>query len=447
MELYVEEEKNEKNSKLPMIIGICIAVLIVMTIAIIIGIIYLKSSVLTIRIDGQKNSDIESILDFKETENGIEIYVPIRKMAKFLNYEDYRGDYKSKSEDSTKCYVKNEFETAMFTLDSNVLIKTRGESDYEYVKLDEKVFEKDGELYTTPDGIEKAFNTLFEYDLAKNKINIYTMDYLNLFSASKLKISTDQDSSDSAKISEEFSDKKAIFENMLIIEKDNQFGVINASTGEDILELKYEDIKYLPATSDFLVKSNGKYGVVGKDASIKVRIAYEEIKIMDNQNGLYLVKQNNLYGVVNTEGKVIIDPDYKQIGIELEKYSQNGIENQYVLLDEIIPIKNSENLWGIFNIKGEKIRDFEFTRIGCESTTANNAYPALVIPSYKILVVAKDKKYNLMTSEGEELITSYILDSVYLKSNTATGENSFYMTYNNNQKVIRVEEWLASIGK
>lgn len=37
---------------------------------------------------------------------------------------------------------KNEYETAMFTKNSDILIKTRGDSDYEYVTLDEKVFEK-----------------------------------------------------------------------------------------------------------------------------------------------------------------------------------------------------------------------------------------------------------------------------------------------------------------
>ena len=168
---------------------------------------------------------------------------------------------------------------------------------------------------------------------------------------------------------------------------------------------------------------------------------------MDNQNGLYLVKQNNLYGVVDANGKVIIEPAYKQIGVDIKKYTQNGIENQYVLLDEIIPIKNDQNLWGIFNIKGEKIVDFEFTGIGCETTQVSNSYPALVIPSYKILIVEKDKHYNLITSSGEQLIPSYVLDSVYMKSNTETGENKFYMTYNGNDKVVSVEEWLTSIGR
>lgn len=441
MELY-EDFENEKKSNLPMIIGISIAVLVVITIVIIFLIVYLQKNVMTIKLDGQKNNEIEKILYITEEENNQKLYIPIRKIATFLGYEDYRGDYKIKSEDENKCYVKNDYEIAMFTKDSDVLIKTRGDSDYEYITIDEDVFEKDGELYTTPKGIEQAFNTLIDYNLEKNKIEIYTMDYLNQLYAAALSIDNETEM-----LSEEFSDQKAIFQNMMIIIKDKQYGVINASTGQSILEIKYEDIKYLPATSDFLVKSNGKYGIMGNDASIKVRIAYDDIKIMDNQNGLYLVKQNNLYGVVDITGKTIIEPAYKQIGVNIEKYKQNGIENQYVLLDEIIPIKNSEDLWGLFNIKGEKLTEFEFTGIGCSLTQESNSYPALLIPSYNILIVEKDKHYNLITTSGEQLIPSGILDSVYMKSNTETGENSFFMTYNNNDKVISVEEWLASIGR
>ena len=439
MELYDEEDLIEKKSKLPMIIGICIGVLVLTTIIIIFGIVYLKGTVTTINIDGKKTSEIEKIFYIEENENGLELYIPIRKIASFLNYKDYSGDYKNKSEDKTRCHVKNENEISMFMLDSNILIKTRGNSDYEYIELQEKVFEKDGELYTTVEGVEKAFNVLFECSEDKKKINIYTMDYLIQYYATN-KLKTED-------YSEEFSDKKAIFENMMIIGKDKLYGVVNASTGESILESKYEEIKYLPITSEFLVKNNGKYGIVSKDASIKVRIVYDEIKIMDNQNGLYLVKQNNLYGVINQEGKVLIDPEYKEIGINIEKYSQNGVENQYVLLDEIIPVKNVQGLWGFFDIKGEKIREFEFTGVGCSSVQSSSAYPAVVMPSYKVVVVQKDKKYNIITTTGEDLIPSYILDSVFIKTNTETGENKFYMTYNNNSNTKSVEEYLASIGR
>ena len=443
MELY-EEVDNKKKSKLPMIIGILLTVLIILIIVIIGTIIYLKQSVMQITVNGQNKNEIEKLLYIPEDDN-TKLYIPIRAMAKYLNYNDFRGDYKIKSEDSTKCYVKNENEIAMFTKDSDTLVKTRGDSDYEYVKLEEKVLEKDGELYTTPSGIEKAFNILFEYNANKKNINIYTMDYLNKMYASKLKID-----GETVKLSEEYSDQKAIFEGLIIVIKNNIYGVVDVESGNPILEFKYEDIKYLPATSDFLVKSNNKYGVIGKDTSIKVRTVYDEIKIMDNQNELYLVKQNNLYGVIDTKGKTIISPEYKQIGIDISKFTQNGIENQYVLLNKIIPVKNNQDLWGIFDIKGQLVKDFIFTGIGCSSSNLSkiaNSYPAVVIPSYQVIIVEKDKHYNIITTSGEELIPTYVLETIYLKTNTETGENTFYMAYNNNEKVISVEEWLASTGR
>ena len=309
MELY-EEVENRKKSKIPMIIGICIGILIIIIVSIIGTIIYLQSTVLTIKLDNQVNHDIEKTLYITGDENSQQIYIPIREIAKYFNYEDYRGDYISKSEDTTKCYVKSENEIAMFTKDSNILVKINGNSDYEYINLKEKVFEKDGELYTSIEGIEQAFNILFEYDLQKNKINIYTMEYLYQAYATALGITG---SEETGTVSELFSDKKAIFQDMIIIIKNNQYGVISASTGNLLLETKYEKIKYLPTTSDFFVKSNGKYGVLSKDGSIKIKMIYDEIKTMDNQNELYLVKKNNLYGVVDKSGKTIIDPIYPQI--------------------------------------------------------------------------------------------------------------------------------------
>ena len=443
MELYEEVDKKEK-SKIPMIIGICIGVLVIIIVAIICAIMYLRSTVLTLKLDGKINNEIEKILYIKDENNDQQIYIPIRKIAKFFNYEDYRGDYISKSEDSTKCYVKNDNEVAMFTNDSEDLIKVSSDSEYEYITLNEKVFEKDGELYTTPEGIDKAFNVSFQYNLQKNYINIFTMEYLYSSYAAKLKGKDGE--SDEISASEVFSDKKVIFQNMLIVIKNKQYGVKEADTNKLVLEIKYDDIKYMPATTDFLVKSNGKYGVIGKDASVKIKIIYDEIKIMDSQNELYIAKKNNLYGVIDKEGKVVIDIAYTQIGIDNTKYQQNGVESKYVLLDEIIPIKNSDGLWGLFDIKGKKIKDFEFTEIGCDSVKEANSYPTIVIPSHKIIVIGKEKHYNLITSTGNVLIPTYVLSSVYIKMNSETGENEFYMTNYNNDRVINVEKWLENTG-
>lgn len=437
MELY-DEKIDEKKSNLPIIVGICVAILIVMVIIIVFGIIYLRSSITTTQIDGVVNNEIQDILYIESTEEGSQLYVPITKISKFLGYEGFTGDYKNKSEDKSKCHVICENETAMFTLDSDILIKITKDSEYEYIKLDKAVFQKDGELYTTVDGIQKAFNVTFSYDNDFKNISIYSMNYLIKYYAANLRIK---------EYSTNFSDQKAIFQNMIITKESGQYGVRNASTGEFVLEAKYEAISYLPATTDFLVKSNGKYGVVTKEATTKIRTVYDEIKAIDNKIGLYLVKQNNTYGIVSIDGEVIIEPEYKKIGIDIDKYVQNGVENGYILLDEIIPIQNSEGLWGLFNIKGEKISDFKYTGIGCESSPISNSYPVLNIPSYKIIVVQKGENYNLITSNGEELISGYILDSVYLKTNAATEQNQFFMTSNDNTKVMNIEEWLTSIGR
>ena len=80
MELYDENIINKKKSKIPMIIGILIVFLIIVTVAIIYGIMYLKSTVITARIDGQKKNNIVEILYFKEENGSSKVYIPIRKI-------------------------------------------------------------------------------------------------------------------------------------------------------------------------------------------------------------------------------------------------------------------------------------------------------------------------------------------------------------------------------
>ena len=433
MELYNEEyQKNTKKSKIPLLLGISTVILIIILIAIIGLIIYLRRSITTITIDGVRTSELEQILMFDETGR---IYIPIRKIAKYFNYEDYSGDYKIKSEDTTKCYVSNENEIAMFTLDSDTIIKTRGGADYEYVKIDEKVFQQNGDLYTTIDGIEKAFNIEFDYNQERKNISIYTLDYLLSSYTTNLGITN---------YSQNFSDKKAVLDGMLVVQANQtQYGVIDIASGNYILEPKYESISYLPTTKDFLVRSNGKLGVLSKEARNKINIAYDDIQIMDNQNGLYLVKQGVLYGVLNTDGETIIDVEYQHIGLETNNYTENGVENQYILLDTIIPVKNN-NLWGIFDIEGKQITDFKYTSVGSKKTDVANSYPVVVVPSYQVIIVEKDGFYNIIKKDGSELITSFVLDSVYLRTNASTGQNTYYMTFNGNTQ--NVEETLSKLG-
>lgn len=436
MELYNEEDfrMKKKKSNTPMIIGISIAVLTILTIIILYLIIYLRSTVMKITIDSENKGELEKILYIEEKEDGNELYIPIRKIAEYFGYEDFSGDYRNKSEDENKCYVTNKEEVVMFTLDSKILTKITDNSNYEYVEIDKEVFKKDGELYTTIDGIKKAYNVEFVYDYKNKNIQIYTMDYLVNYAVANLQIQN---------YSTAFSDRKAILQDMLIIQENGRYGVIEASTGKPILETKYDSVSYLPHATDFLVRSNGEYGIISKDASIKVKIAYDDIKLMDNTRGLYLIKENNLFGVIDIDGNILIEPEYQQIGMNISRFSQNGVENQYIILNELIPIRNN-NLWGFFNLEGEQIADFKYTDLGCTSSKVTNSHPVLVIPSYNIVVVRDGEYYNLMRTNGKEIIPPNVLDSVYMRSNTATGENTFYMTYNGLTEDI--EKRLSEIG-
>ena len=161
MELYEEVTKEtEEKSKMPMFIGIGIGVLIIMIILVIVGILYLKDLIVTIKVDDVKNNEVQQLLHIESSK----LYFPIIKMSEYLKYEGYVGHYQNKSEDNTKCHVVCENETAMFSLNSNELIKITNGKEYEYITLDEPVFEKDGELYTTIYGMEKAFNLAISTD-------------------------------------------------------------------------------------------------------------------------------------------------------------------------------------------------------------------------------------------------------------------------------------------
>ena len=103
-------------------------------------------------------------------------------------------------------------------------------------------------------------------------------------------------------------------------------------------------------------------------------------------------------------------------------------------------------MWGFFDITGKKIKDFEYTSLGCTTSKVSNSYPVLVIPSYKMVVVAKGNLYNLMRMDGSEFIdNNFVFDSIYMRSNSSTGENTFFMTYNGETR--NIEEYLARVEK
>lgn len=442
MQWYEEENirtnQNDSTKKLSKIILIIIVILVILSMAIGGVIVYLNMTTKTITLNGVLNEELNQV--FITNQENSNIYIPIRQIAKYFDYEDYSGDYTNLSEDSSKCYVMCKEEVATFTLDSNIIYKYATESsvttaEAEQIEIDEPVVMIDGNLCTTIEGMEKAFNV--SYSQEQNKTTIYTMPFLiNYYSERIEKYGYDE------LIADTLSNSKIILDGMMVVGQNGKVGVVTTSTRENVLEVKYDNVEYLSATSDFLVTSNKKVGIISTNRETKVELTYDSIEKMDSKYNYYLVSKDKKYGVMDTTGKIVVYPDYDKIGIDASEFEENDINSDYIILDDLIPV-SQDKLWGMLDAKtGEKVIDIKYDSLGCILSAAkSNSYNILIIPEYEVIVAQKDKEYLLITKTGEEL-TDSIIDSVYLQE--SSGNKQYFMEYKESK--INVIQLLEQIG-
>ena len=428
-----ETEKKDNSKTIAKIIIAIIALLIIFIIGIYIAIIYMQNSELRLYINGSTN---EKVKEMMVVESDGEIYFPIRDIATYLGYESYNGEYTAKSEDANKCYIQNSNEVANFVLNSNKIYKLKisnNTSNYESYYASKPVKAINGKLYATTDALENAFNMSFQYDEEKQRIYIYTMPYLiQTYSSKVLNYGYEA-------ISEDFTNQKSVFNNMLVVTKNDgkTYAVIDVR-GNAIIEAKYDNIEYLPYSGDFLVTSNNKVGIISSNKETKVQILYDSLELIDNESGLYLAKKDNKYGVIDSNGNIKIYIEYDQIGIDNTKFKENNIKNKYLLDNGMIPAKK-DNKWGTFDKDGKQIIPFEYDSFGYIATSNKDAINLLLIPNYNMLVACQNKKYALINSSGD-IIVKPIIDDVYMT--ISSGKTYYYMNvYNKN---INIEDWLKN---
>jgi len=432
-ENFQNNNSNNKSSKTSTIILVLIAIVLIAIIGIVIFLSASQSSKLKISLNGKQNNNIKEALLIQDDGT---IYVQIRKIAEYLGYSSYQGDYIEKSEERNKCYIQNDDEIAGFELHSNKIYKlnlSEKDSNYENYYIKQPVIAKEGVLYATSEGIEKAFNASFTFDKEKNTIKIYTMPYLvELYSSKVMDYGY-------KKMNDAFTNKKSLLENMIVVEKDDKTMGVITTEGKEVLGAKYNKITYLPSIGDFLVQSNGKYGVLSDTGSTKIKIRYDSIQLMDSDTGLYLVSIENKYGILDLRGNLIIDINNDEIGMDVSKFERNEITNKYILASNLIPVRQNK-LWGIYDTKGNKVVDFKYDSLGYVSAD-KSVYSLLVIQNYNVLVACKDKKYTLLKPTGEELFAP-IADDIYM---TIEGNKKKYTIFANNRN-IDAEEFLKSQG-
>ena len=361
-------------------------------------------------------------------KNGIQ-YVPIKEIAESLGYKAYNGEYRVESEETNKCYVINEYESASFFENVNYIYKMEVKQNesprnktYKKYQIQQPIIKQDGKLYVSIEGLSIAFNVIVSSDTNNKKMDIYTLDDLvNRYTKTATNMGLTMAYENS------FENKKAILKGWIVVkDSNNKHGIIDGN-GNEILGIKYNNIQYSEDTNSFeITDSSGKLGIwkIENDAVVqKISNSYDSIELIDKDKQLYLVSSNGQYGVITLDEIVIIEIGYDEIGIDTTKFE---VENKYIMYEELIPVKK-DGKWGVFNTNGEKIIELEYDELGCEVSKISNQKNLkniVTVPEYGLIVLGKEGKYGLINWKGEQVIT-FALSGIYYSE--ATGQRKAYM--------------------
>ena len=408
-------EKQEKPKKMMRVI-IVFMVLLLIAIFVVIGVLYsIREKPLTSTINGEVNNQFAQMIQYKNDN----VYVPIWQVAALLKYGVYKGQYNNASESDTQCYVtyidgNEQLEAVDLTLGQNLIYKrdiTSDDSNYETAELKYAIEAKDGELLINVLDLQEVFNTKYEYDQENNVMRLTTLPYLV---SQYSKIALDK----GYELEESYVNQKMILDGMMAVvsTSSKNVGIIDTE-GNQLIEVKYSSLKYMPEIGDCIVSDNkGKYGVVSPRANKKTKIdvAYDGIDLVNKETGLYVVQQEKRYGIVNSNGEIKVPVDYDQIGIDISKFPENNIKNKYILIDNLIPVKKDKK-WALSDKNGNKVTEFEFDGFGYTARSNKNAINLLEIPEYEVMVVCKDDKYGFINKQGQ-IINEYgiAFDDIYM---------------------------------
>ena len=458
MDLYDRDEinqRNEKNKKLNKIIIVGIVVSVIVIVALFVAIQYLTSnpSKYTLYIDGvAKNDLLELIYTQKDEQTEITTsYYPIKEVASYFGYTANDGEYLTNFGDTNSCYIQSENEVAIFSADSNIIYKLDpkqvAKSEYESIKIDSPVIKYGNKLYVNEQGLKKGFNLSIRYNEKAKKTDINTLESW-IDSANNAVAKRNQ------KVDENFTNKKAILDGFIVVvNEQGQKGVLTLEEKEiPGLGVQYDDITYIPQKEAFLIKKNGKVGIIGTDGTTKIAIQYDNLTLIDNDNNLYLAQRNGLFGVIDINEKTKIYIENKQIGVDISNYGENGLKNGYVLCKKLIPVQNLEGKWAFFTIDGQnedgtlrRITNFRFDGIGCSNKSNQGlTYNLMVIDFYNFVVVEERNEekstFAIMNENGKPIIRN--LESVYIERS----ENKLYYYMVQNGQTLDMLKYFQDNG-
>lgn len=424
MQISSLNSKKEQKSKARMYILIALVISVVLLLVLLMLLVMLGSATpkkLTLSIDGTETQYAQGTFMI-ENDN---VYVSLKDIASLVGYRYNDGAYKQYTEDKTRCYLENDNEVVAYTLGEDKLYKTLNDGNIQYseFKMSEPVKSKEAKLYINSTGLSVGCNLSFSYDKNTNKITINTLP--KLYSIYSENVEKGQYTGVEG-IDDDFENQKAMLKGMLIVKStikgEVKYGVISLDGKNTYLGIKYDEIKYIENSQEFLVRGDKKYGIMTKNGNQKVALEYDQIEILDGINNLYYAVKDGKKCILDKNGNVLSGSFYDDIGVNTTFFPKDNIENNMLLYDNCIPVKQGDK-WGLIDVKGNIIASIRFDGLGyVEADTKTNTNNILLIEDKSGIIANRNGKYGIIDMNGDS-ITPFVFDRIYTEK---TGDKSVY---------------------
>ena len=453
-EIY--KKNKQKNAKKQTILGGIVVCIIIMLICII-GISILKK---------KEDSKFKMFVNGKQVElnpnfiveEGEQTYLNIKLLADYTGYKYTQGDYIEVNEDKNSCYLENDYEIVTFKADENVFYKyaknnSTNTSDSQVEVENQKTYivkSEDGtkenfsidktiklineQLYIPMDIVYLACNS--SISLTEKALQIYSIDYLVQYGQN---IAAQQGYTT---ISSTYENLRAISNNMLVLGKDNEYGVLSLENGKLILSVRYDDIVYVQNENKFYVYVDSKVGIMDTEGNTIISpTEYDSIETFDIDKKLYLVKKDGKYGILNSSGELVLYTEFDAIGINnIDKFDLNYLENKNLWFDNILAIKKG-TMYGLYDINtGSEISAISYDGFGYVTKTTDNKgeESTLIIPAttgVEGIVVSSGGLYGIYDVNMKSEVIPCLCSRIY--SITTNGIEKYYMEFNETQLEMR----------
>ena len=451
-DLFKEKiEKNTRSRRTVLISIVFCAILVAFLFILIMFLNYQDSITAKLFID-KKQYTIPN--NFYKIVKDDSVYISVKDLANLLGYTYTKGEYNKFNEDEDSCYIQNNFEIVSISANSNKYkkyIELSGESKIggisvtmknkkgynEIFTLTKPIEFIDGELFVALEDVTNMFNVKVNWK--DYRYRFYTLDYL------VTKATEDVAEYGFKGISGYYENLRSVlYEHVIVTNgsegaKNKLYGVFSLEEEKEIISMKYNDIKFVQNARDYYITvGNGTMGILAEDGSTIIPPSeFDDINLLDDEQQLYLVEKDSEYGVLNKNGKTIVHAENDEIGLNVEKFELQEVENTSLIGGKCIPVKKDKK-YGLYNLEGDLVLGLVYDGFGyistAASTTSGNERSVLLIPpsvGINGMVINLGDLYGIFDLTTESIILPCSCSKIY--AITKSGETTYYMEYNGEQ--------------